>query len=197
MTTDMPPRVRAVWAEGNALDGSIIMGADTPSGLPWPKDDADLRQFREDTRGHVLVMGSRTFDKLPAGMKRPPSTAERPIIVLTSRLGEYVVKTRGLGMSVQPINPTGTVEHGQVLRNLQFWPEYEGRPVAVIGGPRVIEAFEPYLDELVVTHHVKGRWQGNVPAPRDAFLDAFRSDHSTLLDSGARRVVYTRRIPKD
>jgi len=196
MTTDLP-RVRAVWAEGNARDGSIIMGADTPSGLPWPKDDSDLRQFREDTRGHVLVMGSKTFDLLPAGLKRPSSTQERPIIILTRRIGHYIQQTRGLGEAIQPINPGNLAEREAVLRNLSHWDEFAGKPVAVIGGPKVIEDFEPFYDELVITHHVRGRFEGNVRAPRDAFLDGFCSDHSTLLDSGARRVVYTRRIPKE
>ncbi|UGL61872.1 dihydrofolate reductase [Microbacterium phage Franklin22] len=196
MTIDPLPHVRAVWAEANALGGDIIMGADTPSGLPWPKDDSDLRQFREDTRGHVLVMGSKTYDLLPAGLKRKSSTHERPIIILTSRIGHYINTTRGLGEAIQPINPGNLAEREAVLRNLEHWDEFRGKPVAVIGGPKVIEDFEPFYSELIVTHHFRGRFQGNVRAPRDSFLEAFKSDHSTLLDSGARRVVYTRRIPK-
>ncbi|AXH47352.1 dihydrofolate reductase [Microbacterium phage Eden] len=192
------PFTRAIWAEGSRLsDGALIMGADTPSGLPWPKNDADLKQFREDTRDHVLIMGSKTFDLLPAGMKRPSSTVERPIIILTHRVGHYVHQTRGLGQAVQPINPQGTTEHGVLLNHLQHWDEYAGRPVAIIGGRRVIEAFEPYYDQLIVTHHLASRYDGTVLAPSDALMDNFKTESSSLLDSGTRRVVYTRRIPKD
>lgn len=196
MTTDYP-RTIAVWAEGTSPDGQIIMGADTPSGLPWPKDTADLRSFRESTRGHVLIMGSRTYDRLPAGLKLPSSTAERPIIILTSRIGEYIEATHGLGQAIQPFNPTGVNEAGALLHALKHWPEYAGKPVAVIGGPRVIELFEPYYDELIVTSHHHKRYPGTTRAPSEALLDHFRPYQSDLLDSGARVARFERRIPKE
>ena len=134
MTTKPYPHTIAVWAEIFTPAMDAIMGADTPSGLPWPTntDDAraDIKHFREVTRDHVLIMGSTTFNDLPAVLKTRESTRERPIIVLTSRIHELIDQTRGT-LAIQPFNPVGPVDAGALLHTLGTWPEYANRPVAV------------------------------------------------------------------
>lgn len=33
-------------------------------GLPWPHSDADMKWFRDCTRGHIVVMGRKTWDSI-------------------------------------------------------------------------------------------------------------------------------------
>ncbi|QED11479.1 dihydrofolate reductase [Microbacterium phage Vitas] len=198
MTIDHPHTI-AVWAEGtSALDLEPIMGdKSSPSGMPWPADRADLRHFRETTRGHVLIMGYTTFTHLPAELKLPGSLAERPIIVLTRSHLAKVTEETVYTDAIRATYPGNTTEAGVVIHNLQHLPEYEGKPIAVIGGPQVIELFEPFYDELVVTHFVGRRYKGDVRAPSDSFMDNFNPTARKLLDSGARVTNFERRIPKE
>lgn len=186
MTTDIP-RTIAVWAEGTNAAGDLIMGADTPSGLPWPHDAADLKHFREATRGHTLIMGRTTFEKLPAILKSRTSLAERPIIVLTRTAPS--MNWAYPGLPIQPYSVDDSMEAGRLLYHIkhsELWTEFNN-PVAVIGGAKVIELFEPFYSELVVTTMLDKRHEGNVPAPSDAFFDNFtQSALGYLLDSGAR-----------
>lgn len=211
MTTKPYPHTIAVWAEIFTPDNvDAIMGADTLSGLPWPTNTdaarADIKHFREATRDHVLIMGSTTFGDLPAILRSRESTRERPIIVLTSRIHDLINQTRGT-LAIQPFNPVGPTDAGALLHTLGNWPEYANRPVAVIGGPRVIELFEPYYDELFVTDRgylEPGATKAirTVAAPTDAFMSNFTVTETTELvpRTGNQRATvyrYTRRIPKE
>jgi dihydrofolate reductase len=33
-------------------------------GLPWPHNDADMKWFRDCTRGHVIIMGRKTWESI-------------------------------------------------------------------------------------------------------------------------------------
>lgn len=196
MTTDTV----AVWAEGaRAGDHEAIMGAATPSGLPWPHQPGDMRHFREVTRGRVLIMGLNTFDKLPAILKSRRSLLERPMVVLTSRHEELHDRTRGL--PVQGIPWVRDEESARwLVEAAPGWfynravTEEPHKDLAVIGGPRVIELFAPLCDRLEVTH-VHGRWLGQVLAPADAAFDSFTRSAARKED-GLTFVTYTKRSTK-
>ncbi|UYL86842.1 dihydrofolate reductase [Microbacterium phage Rona] len=181
MTTD----AIAVWAEALAPGGtSSVMGADTPSGLPWPDQPKDMQHFRRLTAGRTLVMGRKTFDMLPASMKTREHLRERPMIVLTRDTSRLHAVTAGL-----LIQGIGWVEDertaGSLLRELAkpstIWDHYAERPVAVIGGKGVIELFAPHLDRLEVTR-VHGRYAGDVAAPSDSVFDCFTPAGSVQTD---------------
>jgi dihydrofolate reductase len=161
MTTDKTiPHVRAVWAEAVTPSGdAIVIGRD--GGLPWPRQSEDLRRFREATRDRVLIMGSRTFESLPAVLKTRRSTEERPIVVLTSRFHELHEQARGV--MVQGIPWVDDTEDAEAfLRALHVW--FPGKDVAVVGGPSVIELFWPLTDEAWITL-IAGAYEGDTRAP--------------------------------
>lgn len=197
MTIDIP-RTIAVWAEGTrAGDGEAIMGdTSSPTGLPWPIIREDMRHFREETRNHVLIMGSTTFEKLPAALKRPSSLAERPIIILTHRVGHYAGQL-GYTDAIRPVNPSNTTEAQVLLHNLQHLDEFTARDVAVIGGAKVIELFEPFYSELVVTSVRTDRFRGDALAPSDAFFDQFRAESRIDLAHRVTAARLVRKTPKE
>lgn len=74
------PKISIIAAVG---EGNLSIGYKKK--LPWSLS-ADMKHFKEITKGHTILMGKRTFESLP---KRP--LPERRNIVLTSLLSEGVV----------------------------------------------------------------------------------------------------------
>ncbi|RFU19353.1 dihydrofolate reductase [Geodermatophilus marinus] len=113
--------VGVVWAQGR---GGVI-GAD--GGLPWHLPE-DLRRFRDLTTGSTVVMGRRTWESLPEGVRPLPRRTN-------------VVLTRDPGWQAEGAHRAGSV--AEVLA---------GHPDCwVIGGGRVYAAFLPHADRVVVT----------------------------------------------
>lgn len=167
----------AIWAETVSPTGELIMGANTPSGLPWPRNRRDLAHFAELTAGRALIMGRKTFDLLPSSMKSRENTRQRPLIVLTNDEHAWQLNGSTPGLSIQALSwVTGSHAAKDLLEALRdapnIWDEFAGRGVAVIGGPRVIELFAPYCDKLEVTL-INGPHKGNVPSPSNAIFDHF------------------------
>jgi dihydrofolate reductase len=125
--------VRLVWAQG---DGGVI-GAD--GALPWHLPE-DLRLFRALTAGSTVVMGRRTWESLPPGVRPLPG---RRNVVLSSTLAE--------------------VAGAEVARSVDDVLALPG-DVWVIGGAAVYGALLPHATEVVVTE-VDTRPAGDTWAP--------------------------------
>jgi len=74
------PKINIIAAVG---DQNLSIGYKKK--LPW-KLPADMKHFRDITRGHTLLMGKRTLESLPNG-----PLPQRRNIVLTSVLSEGIV----------------------------------------------------------------------------------------------------------
>ena len=103
--------------------------------LPWPKNSDDLRWFKENTAGHVVVMGSETWndDFMPAPLR------DR-INVVVSRKGpeQYEIAHR--------------VICGDIPLNLiELQAEFDDQDIWVIGGPNVIEQSLWAIDEFYIS----------------------------------------------
>lgn len=177
---------KAIWAEGLSSNG-WIMGP----GLPWGRIAGDLAHFRAATKDHVLVMGRRTFEDLPASMKTPEATAARPLVILTTgdpfAVGDTLDREGywWVGHCTTP---------DEVLRIARICFPAKERRVAVIGGPKVIEFMEPVLDTLLVST-IRGHHHGDVPAPEESFLKEFpRSGILGIYDWGSIW-QYDREVP--
>lgn len=181
--------VSAVWAEAIDSMGRPVMGVSATNSLPWPKQPIDLAHFREATRGHALIMGRRTFESLPSSMRTAKARWDRPLIVLTADQ-EFTYATEQLyqgdfwAVNARQINPGALLE----MADYVF-----GKPIAVIGGPSVIEQFRPFYDKLVVTNITSATYEGDVLAPVAAIFDDGYTlshqliDHDTLTISTYRR----------
>lgn len=180
MTTSQP--VTAVWAETTANShsprpGSFIMGSTLSPGLPWPNNKAELNHFRQTTRDAILVMGMHTFRSLPPHMKRRASLEERPMVVFTTR-ERYAAASYDLaqaidpGVCVQPIpiDVPGFSMPERVVAAAREW--FGNKPIAVIGGPKVIEFMVPALSSMVVTD-MRQRVFGDVLAPNSSVFNGF------------------------
>jgi dihydrofolate reductase len=72
-------RLGLVWAQSTS--GVIGRGGD----IPWRVPE-DLARFKQLTMGHTVVMGRRTWDSLPAGVRPLPGRRN----VVLSRQTEFV-----------------------------------------------------------------------------------------------------------
>jgi dihydrofolate reductase len=121
---------------------NAIVACDTKYGIgflndmPWPRSDADMKWFRENTIGHVVVMGSNTWRSI--GCKKLPKRIN------------YVITRNGVEGS-----PDGCHygEMGIVLRSIQA--QHPGLKIWVIGGSDLYRQSLPYCDNLYLTKFKK------------------------------------------
>ena len=102
--------------------------------LPWPNNSTDLKWFKENTAGHIVVMGSTTWED--PGMPRP--LPKRVNVLVTSRPDDYP-------------GAHGYI-NGDINAHLRSF-EYvnEGIITWVIGGPKIIEQTLDVIDEFYLS----------------------------------------------
>lgn len=142
----MTKKMIAIWAQDEK--GLIGKGASLPWSLP-----ADLAHFKKTTTGHVILMGRITFEGM--GKRALPN---RHTLVLT-RDSSYQVN-----------NERVTVVHS--IEEVLSWYERQDKKLFVIGGSQIFKAFEPFVEELIVTA-ICGQFEGDVFFPEDFSLEAF------------------------
>lgn len=93
---------------------------------------ADMKQFRERTTGHVVVMGRKTLESFPAGAP----LKNRTNIVLTAN---------------QSYKAKDTIVVHTKEELLETLKEYDSDDIFVIGGQSIYEMMLPYCDTAYVT----------------------------------------------
>ncbi|MFB6297658.1 MAG: dihydrofolate reductase [Salinirussus sp.] len=114
--------------------------------MPWHYP-ADLRQFRERTTGHPVIVGRRTFERIVDRIGGP--LPDRTNVVLSRSdpdvPGDAIVVT-GVEAALDAARATGT------------------DTAYVIGGAAVYEQFLPIADRLVLTR-IPGTYDGDTVWP--------------------------------
>lgn len=112
-----------------AVDRNGVMG--DKNTLPWKLSD-DLKQFKKETIGSPLIMGSNTFTSLPGILPG------REHIVLSTTL--YGDENKSVFTSIK--------------NAIDYLKESEHKHVFVIGGANVVRQFAKLnlFDELIITH---------------------------------------------
>ena len=113
--------------------------------LPWPRDKEDMNRFRTLTTGHVVVMGSRSWDD--PNMRRP--LPNRINVVLTSKHG---------GNDWADI-----VAHG-VDDVVALERKFTNKTIWMCGGANVLAQFRGKVEEVYLT-----RFDGDYGC--DTFVD--------------------------
>ncbi len=110
----------------------IEHGIGKNGGLPWPHHSEDMKWFRENTEGGIVVMGRKTWESI--GCR--PLPRRKNIIVTNSKVyGDY-----------------DSVYHGDMQKLLQvIQSDNPGIDVWVIGGGNIYEQALPYCDNLYLT----------------------------------------------
>lgn len=136
MTTPTIPRLSLIAA----LSQNRAIGKDNK--IPWHIPE-DLKRFRALTRGHVVVMGRRTFESI--GRALP----ERINIVVT-RDPAYTA--------------TGCIVVHSLTEALREAKQREKKEIFVIGGGEIYRQALPLADRLYLTL-VEGQFEGDTFFP--------------------------------
>jgi dihydrofolate reductase len=116
---DHPEIILVIARAANGVIGNL-------GGMPW-HIPADLRHFKQLTKGRPMIMGRKTFDSLPG--------------LLEGR--RHIVLTRDPDWAEEGAEVAGTPEEALRLAN--------GPHVFVIGGAEIYRLFLPLADRIEVT----------------------------------------------
>lgn len=104
--------------------------------LPWPHNSTDLQWFKNNTAGHVVVMGSTTWED--PHMPRP--LPKRTNVLVTTRMSKYINPSPDAYI-------TGDLNiHLKALEN-----QYPSLITWVIGGPNIVEQSLGVIDEFYIS----------------------------------------------
>ena len=102
--------------------------------LPWPNNSTDLKWFKENTAGHIVVMGSTTWDD--PHMPRP--LPNRVNALVTSRQNDYP----GANIYIKG-------DLNEEIKNIEAMSP--GLITWIIGGPNIIEQTLGIIDEFYLS----------------------------------------------
>jgi len=148
-----------------AVDRNNVIGLDGALSIAHKED---MRHFRAITRGHVVVMGRKTFESC-----HRPLYGRSICVLTTNNIKCYP--------DAQVFNDLGTL-----LKHLSSYSH-----VFVAGGAEVYKLMEPYITDMLVTKHEtevagdtvfpihcdNGRWREMYQMP----LDKCGADYSSVI----------------
>ena len=118
--------------------------------LPWPNDPEDMAWFAEATKGHVVVMGRRTWED----PKMPKPLPGRQCVVLSSK--SYV--------------PHATVMRGDAVQALKYLQEVHlNKDIWVIGGSDLLMETKDACDEMWIAHR-KGSYYADTRIDMNKYM---------------------------
>jgi dihydrofolate reductase len=117
--------------------------------LLW-KLPADLKHFRDTTRGHTVIMGRKTFESLPNG-----ALPNRRNIVITrdpNYQAENIEVVNSIEEALRLVMPD-SIRHPE-NENLDSGSEagMTNQEVFVIGGAEIYKQALPFANKLYITH---------------------------------------------
>lgn len=151
-----------------AIDRNLAIGKG--GRLPWHYS-ADMKFFKETTLGNAVVMGRRTW----LTIKKP--LPDRLNIVLSNQLDHPAQDSLVVLSDVESVL--------SLARSLT-------RHTFVIGGAKVYQSFQPYIDRWIVTEIPLAVAGADTFMPAD-FLDGFELYEVRQLNDGLRVKFYERR----
>ena len=126
--------------------------------LPWPNNSTDLKWFKENTAGHIVVMGSTTWDD--PHMPRP--LPNRQNVLVTTRSNEY----------------TGAHDYinGDLKHQIGLYADNNpGLITWIIGGPNIIEQTLGIIDEFYLSR-IPGEYDCDTFLPLGKIATLFELD---------------------
>lgn len=119
--------------------------------LPWPHNPADLKWFKENTLGGVVVMGGATWRSLP---RKPLPGRENVVITRRDDIKAEVVVDLKSAFKILP----------QMNFTKDVW---------IIGGAKLVESCLDIIDEIWLSR-ISGTYECDTFLPRTLIEETFR-----------------------
>lgn len=126
--------------------------------LPWPNNSTDLKWFKENTAGHVVVMGSTTWED--PHMPRP--LPKRTNVLVTTRKEDYP-------------GADGYISGDLNAELKELEATCPGLIIWVIGGPKIIEQTLGVIDEFYISR-IPGEYDCDTHLPLKKIQTLFELD---------------------
>lgn len=148
--------IKAIMAHDEAF------GVGKDNDLPWPRNDEDMKWFRECTLGHVVVMGRKTWESI--GSK---ALHKRTNVVVSSRTSvEFPHPIEG-----GPDHIINGIDK-EVLIDILQGELYPGLHIWIIGGPNILKQALPFVDEIYLTA-IRGEYDCDTFLEMDEIMTQF------------------------
>jgi len=131
--------------------------------LPWPNNPTDLRWFKDNTAGHIVIMGSTTWDD--PHMPRP--LPNRQNYLVTTRKEDYP----GADGYISGDLNTSITNIAEENSGLITW---------IIGGPNIIEQTLGIIDEFYLSR-ITGNFDCDTHLPLKKIETLFEVKHESVL----------------
>jgi dihydrofolate reductase len=141
------------------MDDARVIGRE--GSLPWHLPE-DLAHFKKLTTGHIVIMGRKTWDSLPAKFRPLPN---RRNVVVSRNVSGLALPEGVLGVS--SLDEAIAVSRLEADDSQRIW---------IIGGAQIYAAALPMCDEVHLTR-VHGTHEGDARFPE--FEDGFEQVSST------------------
>jgi len=137
--------------------------------LPWPRNSADLKWFKDCTNGHSVVMGRKTWESLPY---KPLSNRLNFVISSTMNSNEWKNAPHGV-YSGDP---------SKIIKEI-IEPRYSEYITWIIGGATLVESCIGIIDELWISN-ITSSYDCDVFLPKEKVESNFYIHNNELTDSG-------------
>jgi len=137
--------------------------------LPWPNNSTDLKWFKENTAGHIVVMGSTTWED--PHMPRP--LPKRTNVLVTTRKEDYP-------------GADGYISGDLNAELKELEATCPGLIIWVIGGPNIVEQCLGVIDEFYISR-IPGEYDCDTFLPLMKIQTLFELDH---LEGDPENVIF-------
>lgn len=157
-------------------------GIGNKNGLPWPHIKEDMKHFKETTNYATIVMGRNTWDSL--GNKPLPN---RKNVVISNFNSDEEFKNKKL-------DTANLVLNGDVADMVDVLKSTSDTDIFIIGGVNIIEQFEPYMDEMIISS-IGGIYECDVSLDLNIFKNYSKQSTELIrFDAPAVAVIRYKRI---
>lgn len=176
-------------------------GIGNDNGLPWPRNDLDMKWFVDNTKGKIMIMGRKTFESI--GSRPLP---KRINIVIGTTLDEADSKAYNeLHKEDKDHGYLFFVKTVQAAKDLianTTGMLHSGGEVMIIGGATIYEAFWHDIGRIYLTTF-EGEYESDVSIKMDlsSFEEVYK-DRTHILNPmfqifDAKRTLWVERKLKD
>ena len=154
----------------NAIFAADSLGGLGKNGsLPWPKNSEDLRWFKQNTLGHIVVMGGNTWrDPL-----MPKPLPGRINVVITS----------------QTVDTDGVIVYNKDYKQhlLELQSQYPDKDIFIIGGASLFRDTQELIERVLLTRFTDS-YDCDVIMDLNSYLEDFGLIEQTAKDSGLYQI---------
>jgi len=145
--------------------------------LPWPRNPADLKWFKQTTTGSTVVMGRKTWDSLPV----KPLPNRRNIVI--SHDPSIIYKTPHPNFAC----PLGA--YRILLKDRVIAQRTKEEGVWIIGGATLLTSCLDIIDEIWISN-IAGSYDCDVFLPKDTIMKDFTASTNEATDDGLSITIW-------